>query len=109
MSLLNQLEAQSESPDQSAIFYIMHNRFFFSQFKHVEDLQMTIEVLFQSITWFSYRRRIERPLLGSDLYSDAGWGCMLRTGQMILFQALVRHVLGDNFVHPSTPYAPRRS
>jgi cysteine protease ATG4 len=27
---------------------------------------------------------LERPILGSQIRSDAGWGCMVRTGQMIL-------------------------
>lgn len=40
---------------------------------------------FESITWFSYRDNLEAPLLGTSHRSDTGWGCMLRTGQMILF------------------------
>ena len=32
------------------------------------------------------RRRAGPPVM----YTDAGWGCMLRTGQMMLGQALVR-------------------
>jgi cysteine protease ATG4 len=52
---------------------------------------------FESITWFSYRDNLEAPLVGSSHRSDTGWGCMLRTGQMILFQAVKRHIFGDHF------------
>jgi len=51
---------------------------------------------FKSICWFTYRDNLENALVGSSLKSDAGWGCMLRTGQMILFQALKRHMFGED-------------
>ena len=63
----------------------------------MDKISDEIQELFHSITWFTYRRGIERPLKNSQETSDAGWGCMLRTGQMLLFQALQRHVLGDEF------------
>jgi len=37
------------------------------------------------VTWITYRSMLERPLLQSNYKSDAGWGCMIRTGQMLLF------------------------
>ena len=36
------------------------------------------------ITWFTYRDGMEQPLCDTNIRSDAGWGCMLRTGQMIV-------------------------
>jgi cysteine protease ATG4 len=43
--------------------------------------------------WITYRQGFE-PIRPSEKTSDTGWGCMLRTGQMILAEALVRHYLG---------------
>jgi len=48
---------------------------------------------FRSLIWCTYRSGF--PRLGSQGFTtDMGWGCMLRTGQMVLAQALVRHLLG---------------
>ena len=33
--------------------------------------------------------------MGSEIKSDAGWGCMLRVGQMILCEAIKRHLYKD--------------
>ncbi|KAL2094565.1 hypothetical protein ACEWY4_009284 [Coilia grayii] len=47
----------------------------------------------RSRLWFTYRKKFS-PIGGTGPSSDAGWGCMLRCGQMILGQALVCRHLG---------------
>ena len=58
----------------------------------------------------SYRRGFP-ALEGTHTTSDNGWGCMLRSGQMLLAQTLVRHCLGTAWLrspHASGPAAAAR-
>ena len=51
---------------------------------------------FYSHLWFTYRRGIPHPI-GGMMTSDAGWGCMIRSGQSMIGEALIRSLLGRKF------------
>lgn len=80
--------------------FILRNRFDKTE---VIAIKTPIFEKFYTITWFTYRSGFHK-LAHSSLSSDAGWGCMLRTGQMMLFQALVRHLMPDSFVFQHIQY-----
>ncbi|XP_027225612.1 cysteine protease ATG4B isoform X1 [Penaeus vannamei] len=55
----------------------------------------------QSRLWMTYRRNFAQ-IGDSNFTSDKGWGCMLRCGQMVLAEALIRRHLGRDWTWESS-------
>ena len=67
--------------------YVLGKRFDIQKHEHAQDL---LERL-RGIMWFSYRRSFQPvPRTSPPVTGDAGWGCMVRSSQMLLAQALRR-------------------
>ncbi|KAJ7257890.1 hypothetical protein B0H12DRAFT_1110453 [Mycena haematopus] len=65
---------------------------------------------FRSRVWCTYRREFEAMEGGPRAFtSDAGWGCMLRTGQSLLANALLTIHVGRDWRRPPGPPPTRSS
>ncbi|XP_049517584.1 cysteine protease ATG4B isoform X1 [Dermacentor silvarum] len=70
--------------------YILGRKY--STFHELDDLRTNIT----SKVWLTYRRNFP-AISGTDYTSDTGWGCMLRCGQMVVAEALMRRHLGKDW------------
>lgn len=59
--------------------------------KYNNNCDLIGEYIFNEIIWMSYRNNFDPVVYNKCFYtSDAGWGCMIRSGQMMLANAMYR-------------------
>ena len=71
-------------------------QFFSNKFNIDKDIEVYYSFV-NRLIWFSYRRNFNTIVYSKNTYSsDAGWGCMIRAGQMMLANGLVNMTTSNN-------------
>ncbi|XP_003742176.1 cysteine protease ATG4A [Galendromus occidentalis] len=93
----------AEFPDGNDPVWFLGKKF---ELKEEADFEY-VRKSFSSMLWFTYRKNFA-AIGGDGPTSDTGWGCMLRAGQMMLGQALIRKHLGRSWMWTSDDRLPDR-
>ncbi|KAL1915830.1 uncharacterized protein VTP21DRAFT_6218 [Calcarisporiella thermophila] len=64
--------------------------------RYLEGEEEAFKADFESRIWMTYRYNFP-PIRPANFTSDVGWGCMLRSGQSLLANALQFHLLGRDW------------
>lgn len=75
--------------------YILGQSFLLNSEDEVERFRQA----FVSRIWMTYRKEFPQ-LEGTSWTTDCGWGCMLRSGQMLLAQGLLVHLMPRDWAWP---------
>lgn len=75
--------------------YILGQSFLLNSEDEVERFRQA----FVSKIWLTYRKEFPQ-LEGTSWTTDCGWGCMLRSGQMLLAQGLLVHLMPRDWAWP---------
>jgi hypothetical protein len=64
--------------------YILGETYLFINEKDKEKVNEKIKIHLKSCLYFGYKYGFKMETMKGPVTSDAGWGCMLRVGQMML-------------------------